>query len=836
MSLRFFAPLIVLLIPLCVLGQPAPDSTDIVINEVMYAPSPSSNEYVELYNRSDQAVNLARLAYADANRDFSPVTSTDTLLQPGEYAVLVRDTTTFRDAFPAVSFLAPEGWDALNNGGDTVLLRDQPTGTVLDAVSYDPSWGGNDGAALERIDPDGPSPRASNFGTSQAAAKGTPGSRNSIFNPDETPPTLSRVTPTPDGDSLLTRFSEPLDPETVSPSALALGGAGTPTIETATISDTAAVQVVAVLDRSLSTGTFTLIATNVADRQGNVQSETQATFRYFVPEVPQPTDLVITEILYAPSAASTEFIEIYNRSEKTVDLGTLEYADEDRDFDRIASRLTPIGPDSHVVLVDGASAFASVFPDVSFQAPNGWDALNNGGDTAILRYGPSNTVLDSVPYTPSWGGNDNRSIERLDPAGPSVETNFASSTADEGATPGSRNSRYNPDEAAPNPVFAEQTAERRVAVTFSEPVQPASVTPGAFSFSSTAVSAARVQRDSVAALSLTDRPSGSMIRIAGIRDRVGNELAETPLSLAYRPEEGDVIVNEILFDPRSDNFDNQPNQVEYVEVRNQTGRSVSLRGLFATDRPDERGVADTIRTDRRAALSPSGYGVMAAVPDNAQTADDAQIARAFPQAPLGADSVAFLPVDAQRLGLGNDGDLVRLHRADGTPIAEVAYDPDWHAAGLEETKGTALERLSPSGRASSADNWTSSTTPTGGTPGTKNAVSLAPPTDAPSRGLQIEPSPFSIERDGATRIRYTLDAVPNLVRAQIFDARGRKVRTLEDARLTGRTGELVWNGRNDGGNRVRIGVYVVLFEAVRAEDGTVARFKEPVVVARPLNE
>jgi hypothetical protein len=61
------------------------------------------------------------------------------------------------------------------------------------------------------------------------------------------------------------------------------------------------------------------------------------------------------------------------------------------------------------------------------------------------------------------------------------------------------------------------------------------------------------------------------------------------------------------------------------------------------------------------------------------------------------------------------------------------------------------------------------------------------------------------------------------------------VRTLEDARLTGRTGELIWKGRNDGGNRVRIGVYVVLFEAVQAEGGTVARFKEPVVVARPLN-
>jgi hypothetical protein len=178
---------------------------------------------------------------------------------------------------------------------------------------------------------------------------------------------------------------------------------------------------------------------------------------------------------------------------------------------------------------------------------------------------------------------------------------------------------------------------------------------------------------------------------------------------------------------------------------------------------------------------------------------------------------------------------VRLHRADGTPIAEVSYAPDWHAPGLSDPSGTSLERISSSGNANAPANWTSSTDPAGGTPGQKNAVALGPPESASGPGLRIAPSPFSVERDGATRIRYTLDDVPNLVRARIFDARGREVRTLEEARLAGRTGELVWNGRDDEGNRVRVGVYVVLFEAVRTDEGTVARFKKPVVVARPLD-
>ena len=818
-------------------GAAQPGPGDVVVNEILYAPSPSTNEFVELYNRSGGPVALDELAFADATRSFAPVAPVDTVLSQGGHAVLVRDPEAFTAAFPGVPFLAPDAWPVLNNGGDTVYLRHVPSDTPLDSVPYDPGWGGAGGRSLERIDPAGPSDTDANFASSEAASGATPGTQNSVYAPDETPPSLARAVPSQNGDSITVVFSEPVAPASISPEAFRLDSADAPAIVTAQIDDGRPAQVRCALGSPLSTGEYRLVATGVADRRGNVRDEDSATFSYVVADTPGPGDVVVSEIMYAPSLASNEFIEVYNRSDKTLDLGALQYADDARNFAPAAPPFTPFRPGQYVVLVRDEEAFAETYPSVEFVAPRGWDALNNGGDTVVLRHAPSGTPLDAVPFAPSWGGSDGRSLERIDPRGPSDEaSNFASSTAPGGSTPGAQNSRFAPDTTPPRPTFAEQLDSLTAAVIFSEPIRSESVRPARFQFEDVAVTQTQVRADSIVRLSLSDRPTGEAVIVADVQDRVGNRLDQAALPVARRPTPSTLVLNELLFDPQADDFDDRPNQVEYVELRSLADYALTLSGLTLTDRPTEEGTADTLRVGQRRGLAPGGFAVVAAAPKGALTPQSSQLAAAFPDAPLDSDSVAFLPVQATTLGLRNDGDRVRVHRRDTAVVADVTYSPDWHAAGLADPKGTALERISPTAEARAADNWTSSTASSGGTPGAPNDVSLAPPDDAPNApGLAIRPSPFSIEQDGATRIQYTLSARPSLIRVRIYDARGRRVRTLEEARLAGRSGELVWNGRDDAGNRVRIGPYVVLFEAVQAEGGTTTELKETVVVARPLN-
>jgi hypothetical protein len=334
-------------------------------------------------------------------------------------------------------------------------------------------------------------------------------------------------------------------------------------------------------------------------------------------------------------------------------------------------------------------------------------------------------------------------------------------------------------------------------------------------------------------------PSGSgrprSVTVANARDRSGNRAPPQTAAIARPAAFGDVAITEILAAPRADDFDNRPNQVEYLEVVNRSDDLLSLRGWSLTDRPREDGAADTLAVGQRLGLPAGGRAVVFAAPtDPADPATGSLLARAFPTAPLASIDVALLPVDRSALGLRNREDVVRLLRADGALLEAVAYTEDWHIDALTDPTGTALERISAEAPASLPDNWTSSPHPAGGTPGAPNGVSNGATRPAPA-GVTVTPSPFSPTRDRGTRIRYTLNARVSVLRVKIYDARGRLVRSLAEARLTGSTGELVWDGRGDDGRDLRVGIYVVLVDAVDADGGIVERHKAPVVLARRLH-
>jgi len=567
-----------------------------------------------------------------------------------------------------------------------------------------------------------------------------------------------------------------------------------------------------------------------------------------VPDVPGP--LVINEIHYAPTDSDAEFIEILNRSSQVVALEHVTYADANGDFDHVVSLPRDLAPGEFLVIARNLAAFTEAFPDADLSVvsvPGGWEGLNNGGDEVVLRIGGVDS--DRVQYDASWG-EPGRSLERKDPDAPSESFNFEASRTT--GTPAARNTRYGPDTRPPVPRFAEilgspafpDTAAAAAMILFDEVLEGSSVHPEAFS-----VAGARVRSASLGAegqgveLGLqrsestwTDLGDGRpTVTIRGVKDRSGNEVADTSIAIALPPTEATLALSEIHFDPLDDPFDGRPDQTEYVEIVNTSTVTRSLRGTSLRGGIDENGSADVLAViDTALTLDPQQRATLFAADPYERT--HPTLIPGFQEAyPASTRSDGhWIPIRSSSLRLTNSGRTVRMVSPSVTTIDSTTYSPRWHAPDLADTDGVSLERISLNASSTRSDNWTSSAHPDGGTPGLTNSIRLPPSPQGPSAALDIEPSPFSIARDGGTRIRYSLSRAASSLRIRIYDAHGRRVRTITDGRRSGPEGEVIWNGRDDEGQALRIGIYVVLFEAVDLRGHTVTVVKRPVVIGGDL--
>ncbi len=115
---------------------------------------------------------------------------------------------------------------------------------------------------------------------------------------------------------------------------------------------------------------------------------------------------------------------------------------------------------------------------------------------------------------------------------------------------------------------------------------------------------------------------------------------------------------------------------------------------------------------------------------------------------------------------------------------------------------------------------------TGGTPGATNAVVFSSLGDDVT--LTIRPEHFAPDGDGIDEtVQFTLEAPESEAYSlKIFDRSGREVRRLIDHESY-LSPAYTWNGRDNNGRRLPIGIYIVVFEVSGIKD-----VKKTVVIAR----
>lgn len=593
-------------------------------------------------------------------------------------------------------------------------------------------------------------------------------------------------------------------------------------------------EVTLTFSNTLENQSYTLTTENIADLLGN-RSGTQTTnFDFFQAERPDRYDLIINEIMVDPTPLvglpDAEWVEIYNRSDKTFSLENMAFSDSGSDKFLPDVTLFP-GEFAIICAADVETEFAPFGKTVPISS---FPVLTNGGESISLKDQSGNT-LHTVEYDDSWYGETSKNdggwtLELINPQTPCVGAeNWIASQNLNGGTPGRVNSVLDesPDETFPDllEVFPESTT--KLLLTFSEgldflkaaDVSAFQISPALSVQTATPLSPLF---DKVL-LSLNEPIEANQrynIRIEStVEDCSGNPVGmmdNLDFALPLPIEEGDLIINEILFNPNSGSAD-------FLEIQNISGKILNVGDLLIGNVKD--GDTEVVGVTKRQLLFPGDFAVFT---ENRQSVLS-EYTVPNPSLVIENDLPSFL---------NEEGNAKLFIPGLLSPqlIDDLNYDEDWHNPLLDNQKGVSLERIDPLAPTDDRNNWNSAAesvgwaTPTGINSQNKNTAT------AVENFFTLNPKTFTPNDDGLEDfllINYELGESGFVANTTIFDASGRPVKLLSQNELLATEGFLRWDGDTDFGEPAKSGIYIIYIQMFNNQ-GTVQEFKLPCVLERGL--
>lgn len=824
---------------------------DILINEIFPDFDPQvalpQAEFVELYNRTGNYITIQNWTFNDAS---STVTIPDYTFSPGEYVILTADANA-ADYAPFGTVLSLSSLPSLNNTSDSLDLRDG-NGDLIHNVNYDISWYQDDtkddgGWTLELINPSDACERLGNWIASNDVDGGTPGRQNSVYNnvPDIQPPVIESITVT-GANSVQVCFNETMDP-----ASLAIvtkydvdNGLNNPVSATPIASDFNCVDLI--FATNIDTGTiYTLQVLSVNDCQGISSGIITGTF--VLGGNAGPGDVVITEFFPDPdpsvSLPNSEFVEIHNRSQNVISLR--DWMLTDRSASQAMLPAVNLFPGDYLIITATANedTFALLGNTVGVSS---FPSLNNTGDSLEL-YNSSGQLIDLAYYSDEWYADPNKedggwTIERVDVNFTCLNSgNWRASVDPSGGTPGAANSVTGvfSDSEAPSIERAAVIDPSIVRVYFDELMDESTISIAANYSIDNGIGTPLFAVSALSGFAADLLVAGSLdtnqlycVTVTSVSDCPGNPISSSNTAcfgIPIRPEPGDIVLNEILFNPYTGGSD-------YIELYNLSDKILDLKDLVI----EEYDVDDNIVTESEAPVStsylflPGTYICL--------TEDKASQLENY----LPIDPAAILEINNLPTFPDNEGICV-IKTDSGVTLDSLSYLDDWQFPNLDDDNGVSLERLSFVDTTQNENNWHSAaSTVRYGTPGYENSQQVV---ENPSDDeVWVSPETFSPNDDGMddfVSIFYRFTRPAN-VRITALDHKGRFVRVVAQNALVETNATLIddtqvenarfkWDGTDENGRKVDIGIYVLLVEASYLDSGETAVFKLPVVVATPLD-
>ncbi len=802
----------------------APQPGDVVIHEIMADPDPSIDlpaaEFIELRNNSNTPISLQGLQFNGA------AINTTTIIPPLGYMLVAN--AQYATNFQGYATVLVEGFPSLTNSGMLLEMTDA-NGVLLDAVHYDLSWyrdpsRDDGGYTLERIDPITPCTGRLNWHAALNDAGGTPNAANSASVLDNSNAPQAIQFGILDTNAVYIVFDQPMD--TLSAALLPSDIMVFNSLLSAHWNE----------DRDRVVLVFAIPFASESSFFINVEAlvncENQQLQEFLLPFQtglqPEVGDVIINEIM-ADGTGTTQalpkedFIELWNTTTHWLDISTMNV----NGISFLQQALIP--PLGYVVLTD-ADSDSSNFSQLPSAVYFITDFPSLTEDGMLIELSQNNLLLDAVSYNKRYYQDVKKesggfSMERVNPTEPCNSwDNWRACVNPSGTSAGLQNSVYGTPQDVNPPALMHVVAEPENAITlvFSEPISDTLMTEWEFAVNGfpTTFDNAFIQGDEqnelLIPIGLQPADAVLHIQLNGLRDCWMNETGIEAYYEAPSPAiAGDVVINEILYNPLDGGSD-------FVEIYNASPKTISLKDWKMNDATSGEWNTPDVITDRAVIMAPGDYFIL--------TRNGDHITSFYPNAKVNR----VLRVDGMADYSSTDG--ISLILPNFLTGDELWYDESFHFPLLNSTDGVSLERISPVLPTNESSNWHSAAATSGyATPGYVNSQAVS--ADASTATWVANPDILSPDNDGyqdVLLLQYTMDLPEYVGTVRIYDSAGQLKRTLKQGELMGMSGEWIWDGLTDEGQKASLGIHVISLEAFHPS-GEVIRKKIPCVVAHPIH-
>lgn len=416
-------------------------ATDIVFNELLADPLPAVDlpevEYIELYNRMDQDVNLKNwMLYVGSKSVLLP----SIVIKGNSFLILAKNTTYFEAL--GLNCLKLSLPTIANTSTQLVLLDD--TKNCIDWMpfnnsDYPDSFKSDGGWSLERIDVHCLS-YEDNWNWSESITGGSPGQMNSISESqiDMNGPHITSF-------EVVNQLIKIFFNERIAYLGQTLVF---PNLSHEIISDPLQPNAISIeftegLD---SNKTYQILNQHIQDLNKN--QLINASFQFSLPKSPTWQDIIINELMPDPNADQTEYIELYNRTNRFLDISKVNIGKKTRGIIQsiypISSLPQLMRPNSYLLICENLPDTVMYFDQI--YETSKLQLTNDSGTVVVLN--ENGQIIDELSYqatmhAPQIKIEKGVALERINPDAPTNNASNWTSAAQSVnfCTPGKLNSQ-----------------------------------------------------------------------------------------------------------------------------------------------------------------------------------------------------------------------------------------------------------------------------------------------------------------------------------------------------------------------------------------------------------